>query len=167
MSDASASLVEIRPATAGDDLAFLKTLFVEYAESLEFDVCFERFDRELEALPAPFTAPKGALWLARVDGAIAGCVGLRPVVDENDGAEAGEIKRLYVREQFRGHSLGARLIEAAIEFARKAGYRRLVLDTVGGRMERAIGLYRGLGFRRYRRYYAAAPEGVDFFRLDL
>ncbi|MEQ8604596.1 MAG: GNAT family N-acetyltransferase [Marivibrio sp.] len=167
MSDQDAATVEITPVEGGDGLIFLKTLFVEYAEALEYDVCFEAFDRELEGLPGPYTPPKGGLWIARVDGAIAGCVALRPVVDVNDGAEAGEIKRLYVRPHFRGHSLGTKLIEATIERARTGGLDRLLLDTVGGRMERAIGLYRGLGFRRYQRYYDGAPEGVDFYRLDL
>ena len=167
MSDQDAAVVEIDPVAGGDGLIFLKTLFVEYAEALEYDVCFEAFDQELDRLPEPYVAPNGGLWIARVDGAIAGCVSLRPVRDLNDGAEAGEIKRLYVRPQFRGHSLGTRLIEATIARAEEAGLGRLLLDTVGGRMERAIGLYRGLGFRSCQRYYEGAPEGVDFYRLDL
>lgn len=167
MSEADAAIVEVEPVGAGDRMRFLKTLFVEYAEALEYDLCFERFDRELDGLPGPYAPPDGNLWIARVDGAVAGCVALRQVADINDGKTAGEIKRLYVRPQFRGHSLGTRLIEAAIEFAEAAGYKRLLLDTVGGRMERAIGLYRGLGFRLYKKYYDAAPDGVDFYRLDL
>jgi len=167
MSDQDAATVEITAVSGGDGLIFLKTLFVEYAEALEYDLCFEAFDRELDELPAPYAPPKGGLWIARVDGAVAGCVALRALVDVNDGAEAGEIKRLYVRPQFRGHSLGTKLIEAAIERAQDGGLNRLLLDTVGGRMERAIGLYRGLGFRRYQRYYDGAPAGVDFYRLDL
>ena len=167
MSDAQAVVVKIQPVEGGDPLTFLKTLFVEYAETLEYDACFDRFDRELAALPATYEAPAGGLWIARVDGAVAGCVGLRAVIDIQDSKTAGEIKRLYVRPQFRGHSLGTKLIEAAVVQAKAAGYARLLLDTVGGRMERAIGLYRGLGFRIYGKYYADAPDGVDFYRLDL
>lgn len=167
MSDQDAATVEITPVEDGDGLIFLKTLFVEYAEALEYDVCFEAFDRELARLPGAYGPPKGGLWIARVEGAVAGCVALRPVIDVIDGAEAGEIKRLYVRPQFRGHSLGTKLIEATVERAQAGGLDRLLLDTVGGRMERAIGLYRGLGFRRYQRYYDGAPAGVDFYRLDL
>ncbi|MBP5857675.1 GNAT family N-acetyltransferase [Marivibrio halodurans] len=166
-TEAETAVVEIEPVTSGDRLSYLKTLFVEYAEALEYDLCFEHFDRELDTLPGLYSPPDGNLWIARVDGAVAGCVALRRVIDLNDGMPAGEIKRLYVRPRFRGHSLGTRLIEAAIDFARSGSYRRLLLDTVGGRMERAIGLYRGLGFRRTGRYYEGAPDGVDFYRLDL
>lgn len=162
-----ASAVEIGTAQAGDALAFLRMLFVEYAEAFEHDTCFADFDRELAGLPAPYTPPLGNLWLATADAGVAGCVGLRPVTDASDGAPAGEIKRLYVRPAYRGHALGTRLIETAVAFAREAGHKRLVLDTLGGRMERAVGLYRGLGFVPHAAYYAGAPAGVAFYRLDL
>ncbi len=166
-ADGAASTVEIRTAQAGDDLAFLRMLFVEYAEAFEYDTCFADFDAELDGLPAPYLPPAGNLWLARVDDAIAGCVALKPVTDITDDTPAGEIKRLYVRPQYRGHRLGTRLIETVIAAARAAGHRRLVLDTVGSRMEQAVGLYTALGFVPHAPYHADAPAGVDFYRLDL
>ena len=163
----AAPAVAIETAQTGDALAFLRMLFVEYAEAFEYDTCFAAFDAELDGLPAPYVPPAGNLWLARVDDAVAGCVALKPVSDITDGTPAGEIKRLFVRPRFRGHRLGTRLIETAIEAARAAGHRRLVLDTVGSRMDEAVGLYAALGFVPHAPYRADAPAGVDFYRLDL
>jgi ribosomal protein S18 acetylase RimI-like enzyme len=135
--------VSIRPVSAaGDELVFVKTLFVEYAESLEFAICFEGFDRELETLPGAYVPPGGNLWLARVGTAVAGCVALRP--DAEPGV--AEIKRLYVRPGFRGHRLGGRLTRTALGFAEASGYRTARLDTMVGRMREAQAIYRQLGF---------------------
>lgn len=135
--------VTIRPVTGpGDDLIFVRTLFVEYAESLDFEVCFDGFDRELAALPGDYTGPGGGLWLARVGDAVAGCVALRP--DAEPGV--AEIKRLYVRPGFRGHRLGGRLMRTALAFAAQAGYRTARLDAMIGRMREAQAIYRQLGF---------------------
>lgn len=164
MSDRqSDSVAEIVEATdTGDDIAFIKTLFVEYAEGLGFSLCFQGFDEELAALPGDYARPRGNLWLARVDGAIAGCVGLRP---HQDGA--AEMKRLYVRPGFRGHRLGTRLTNRVVDFARIAGYSALRLDTVADTMREAQALYQQLGFERRAPYYSDAPVDLLFFEKAL
>lgn len=159
-SRSAAEIVEA--AETGDDITYIKTLFVEYAEGLGFSLCFQGFDEELAALPGDYARPNGNLWLARVNGAIAGCVGLRP---HRDGA--AEMKRLYVRPGFRGHRLGTRLTNEVIAFARAAGYSGLRLDTVADTMREAQALYLQLGFKRRAPYYQDAPVDLLFFEKAL
>jgi putative acetyltransferase len=162
MSDGPSAVEILEARDDGDDLAYIKTLFVEYAEGLGFSLCFQGFDEELASLPGAYARPEGNLWLARVDGAIAGCVALRP---HQDGA--AEMKRLYVRPGFRGHRLGGRLINTAIAFAREAGYTAVRLDTVVETMREAQALYRQLGFRECPPYYRDAPVDLIFFEKTL
>lgn len=135
----------------GPDLDAVRDLFLEYAGSLNFNLCFQDFETELEGLPGAYAPPAGTLLLARIDGEVAGCVGVRPL-------DAGrcEMKRLYVRPQHRGTHLGRRLAEQAIVFARGAGYARMALDTMP-QMAAATRLYRELGFARCAPYYDNTP----------
>jgi putative acetyltransferase len=162
MSDGPSAVEILEARDDGDDLAYIKTLFVEYAEGLGFSLCFQGFDEELASLPGAYARPEGNLWLARVDGAIAGCVALRP---HQDGA--AEMKRLYVRPGFRGHRLGGRLTNTAVAFARAAGYSAIRLDTVAEHMWEAQALYRQLGFRECPPYYRDAPVDLIFFEKTL
>ena len=148
MSGRATAAIAIDPAAGPDDLALVRALFLEYADWLDFDLCFQGFEEELQTLPGAYTPPAGGLWLARVDGALAGVVGLRP----QEGT-ACELKRLWIRPAFRGHRLGRRLTETAITAARAAGYRAMRLDTVGSLMAQARALYDDLGFREIPPYY--------------
>ena len=154
--------VTIEAAEGTDDMAVVHELFVEYADWLDFDLCFQGFDQELATLPGKYAPPGGGLWLARVGGAAAGVVGMRPL-------DPGicELKRLWVRPAFRGRDLGRRLTEAAIAAARSAGYRTMRLDTIGELMREARGLYESLGFREAAPYYRNPHPGADYMELDL
>jgi ribosomal protein S18 acetylase RimI-like enzyme len=151
----------ITVAAPGPDLDAVRDLFLEYAGSLNFDLCFQDFESELEGLPGAYAPPAGTLLLAYVNGAAAGCVGVRPL-------DAGrcEMKRLYVRPQYRGTQLGRQLAERAIVFARGAGYRSMVLDTLP-QMVAATRLYRELGFVRCARYYDNTPVNSACLELVL
>src|SRR5205807_10470057 len=105
--------------------------------------------QEMAELPGRYSPPGGRLLVALIDRQIAGCAALRPL--ESDGAPCAEMKRLYVRPGFRGTGLGRALAERIIAEARSAGYRYLRLDSLP-RMERAIALYRELGFYEIPRY---------------
>src|SRR5436309_2352521 len=131
----------ILQAESPEQIATTRDLFKEYAASLGFDLCFQSFEKELAELPGDYAPPSGRLLLAVVDGVPAGCVGLHRL-DEN----AAEMKRLYVRPEFRGHKLGQKLLGVLITQARKIGYRRLRLDTVEDKMRAAVALYRANGF---------------------
>ena len=152
----------IRVARGYDDLAAVSALFLEYAESLNFDLCFQGFDIELASLPGKYTPPGGELWLAHDGAEAVGCVGLRPL-----NARDCEMKRLYVQPQGRRFGLGRRLAETAIQFAADAAYRSVKLDTISSQMAAAEQMYQKLGFRRIDAYYANPVESAAFYGLDL
>jgi ribosomal protein S18 acetylase RimI-like enzyme len=139
-----------------------RKLFLEYAGSLGFSLCFQNFDQELASLPGDYAPPHGRLLLIECDGAVAGCVALHRL--ENDVCE---MKRLYVRPQFRGRGLGRRLAEAVIAEARGIGYARMWLDTVEPVMKAAVAMYRGLGFREIAAYRENPMPGTLYMELEL
>jgi ribosomal protein S18 acetylase RimI-like enzyme len=151
----------IRQAESDADLRVAHDLFTEYADSLGVDLSFQEFDRELDELPGAYAPPSGRLLLASADGAVTGCVALRDL-------DAGicEMKRLYVRPQFRGQGLGRILALAVIGEARVAGYEEMRLDTLPS-MAEAIPLYRSLGFRAIEPYRFNPVRGTRFLALEL
>jgi GNAT superfamily N-acetyltransferase len=140
----------------------MRTLFVEYATSLGFSLCFQNFDKELESLPGKYARPDGRLFLARIGEADAGCVAVRRIEPQ-----VCEMKRLYVRQAMRGQGIGRRLAGAAIAAAREIGYATMRLDTIEPLMPEAVALYRQLGFRPTSPYTANPVEGALYMELDL
>ena len=132
---------------------------------MSLDLCFHTFEAELLALPGDYAAPRGALLLARVDEAWAGCCALRPL-DSSDYPNAAEMKRLYVRKAFRGFGLGRQLTEAILDEARRAGYSRVLLDTLDD-MEAARALYEDLGFVEIPPYYHNPIAGSHYLMVEL
>lgn len=133
-----------------------RRLFQEYAADIRVDLCFQNFQEELASLPGKYAPPEGALLLAQHGaGGFAGCVAVRKL-------QAGicEMKRLYVRPDFRAQGIGRLLAQTAITQARQIGYSRMRLDTLAS-MNRAIALYEQLGFRRTDAYcYNPQPDAV-------
>src|SRR4029450_3622674 len=117
--------VEIRCAASEQDYQAARELFREYADGLGVDLCFQGFAEEVATLPGKYAPPRGRLLLAYCDGALAGCVALRPWEED-----ICEMKRLYVRPAFRGLTLGRQLVVAILAEAREAGYQRMRLDTL-------------------------------------
>ncbi len=143
----------------------MRTLFREYAAGLGVDLCFQQFDEELANLPGDYAPPRGALVLAMIDGDAAGCCALRPL-DSADYPNAAEMKRLYVRDRFRGSGLGRELAEAILAAARQAGYSCVLLDTLDD-MEAARALYGELGFQDIPPYYHNPIPGAHYLKADL
>jgi ribosomal protein S18 acetylase RimI-like enzyme len=139
----------------------VRALFTEYAASLDFALCFQDFVRELDTLPGKYAPPDGCLLMATQDGSHAGCVALRKIEDD-----VCEMKRLYVRPEFRHLKLGRALAQAVIDEARRIGYKRMRLDTVSS-MQAAIALYRSLGFHEIAAYTQNPVPGAIFMELEL
>src|SRR3954470_6312049 len=150
------------PAETPEQIAAIRELFLEYAQSLGFSLCFQSFDAELAQLPGMYAPPEGRLLLAETRSSHAGCVGLHAL-------EAGtcEMKRLYVRPAFRGDGVGRLLARRCISEARAAGYKRMRLDTVPSVMGRAVELYRKLGFREIPAYRENPIAGAIYMELEL
>lgn len=145
----------------GEDLKAIKELFLEYAQSLEIDLEFQNFKEELDSLPGKYSPPLGILLLVVVDGKPAGSIALRPI----DG-DFCEMKRLYVRKDYRDLGLGLSLIKKLIINARELGYKYIRLDTLPS-MKKAISLYRRLGFYEIAPYIYNPIEGAYFMELRL
>ena len=143
-------------------VAQTRELSLEYSESLGFSLCFQNFDKELAGLPGEYAQPEGRLLLAEYEGQVAGCVALHKL-------EPGicEIKRLYLRPQFRGKGLGLALANRIIAEARQIGYQRMRLDTVEPVMKDAVIMYRRLGFQEIEAYCINPIEGALYMELRL
>ena len=157
--------VILRPPASPAELDTVRVIFREYADALGVDLCFQDFEHELAHLPGDYAEPRGALLLAEVEGAIAGCCALRPL-DTADYPNASEMKRLFVRKAFRGFGLGRELAEAILDRARQAGYACVLLDTLDD-MESARALYADLGFVEIPPYYHNPIAGAHYLKVDI
>jgi len=155
------TMLKIFSAETNKDIKTVKQLFVEYADSLGFDLCFQNFDEELANLPGDYAPPSGCLLLARYNGEAAGCIALRKLSDC-----ISEMKRLYVKPQMRGLKIGRKLVEAVIAEARKIGYTHIRADTVPS-MKQARALYTSIGFKEIKPYCRNPIEGAIFIELKL
>lgn len=139
-----------------------RELFREYAQSLGFSLCFQNFDKELAGLPGDYARPHGRLLLAEYESQLAACVALHKL----DSAIC-EMKRLYLRPQFRGKGLGRALADRIIIEARQIGYQRMRLDTVEPVMKDAVAMYRKLGFKEIAPYCPNPIAGAMYMELEL
>ena len=167
----------IRHALTPRDIELARALFVEYAQWLKVDLCFQGFDEELATLPGTYAHPRGRLLLAGNPGDAFACIALRPLdrdatCSRGDGsaetadALVGEVKRLYVQPAHRGEGWGKRLTHKLLEEARAIGYRELKLDTLSW-MTAARALYAELGFQECAPYYRNPLPGVVYMALLL
>ena len=145
-----------------DQIEKARELFIEYAESLGFSLCFQNFDQELAGLPGDYAPPDGRLLIGEYRGQPAGCVALHRL-----GPSVCEMKRLYLRPQFRGRGLGRLQAEAIMTEARAIGYSKMRLDTVEPVMPNAVAMYRRLGFKEIEPYRPNPIAGALYMELDL
>ncbi|MGA2345511.1 MAG: GNAT family N-acetyltransferase [Candidatus Sulfotelmatobacter sp.] len=149
-------------AESPTQIAQVRELFLEYAQSLGFSLCFQNFDQELANLPGDYAPPQGRLLLASFEEQLAGCVALHPL-----DPSICEMKRLYLRPRFRGKGLGRTLADRIIAEARHIGYRSMRLDTVEPVMKDAVAMYRKLGFKEIPPYCPNPMSGVVCMELLL
>ncbi len=157
--------IELLSADSAEQIHAVRALFREYAGTLNIDLCFQNFDAELAGLPGEYAPPGGALLLALVDGAPAGCVAMRPL-PEADHTNACEMKRLYVRRAFRRFGLGRLLAQQLMDLATQSGHSCMLLDTLDD-MEVARGLYTSLGFEEVPPYYFNPIPGAHYLKVEL
>ncbi|HXA86550.1 MAG TPA: GNAT family N-acetyltransferase [Candidatus Dormibacteraeota bacterium] len=156
-------MLTILQAETSEHVNTARQMIEEYAARLEFNLCFQGFEEEMRSLPGKYAPPAGRLLIALWDGKPAGVIALRPL--EQPGL--CEMKRLYVRPEFRGHQIGFVLAERIISDAAEIGYSRMRLDTVAGKMDRAIAMYRELGFEETTPYYHTPVGQTLFMELAL
>ena len=155
--------MRIVQAQSENEIEQVRELFGEYVAWLGINLCFQNYDKEVADLPGEYALPRGRLLLALADdGAAAGCAALR-----NLGNGVAEMKRLFVRPAFRGQRLGWQLAEMILDEARTLGYERIRLDTLPGKMDQAIAMYRVLGFKDIAPYYNNPVAEAAFMELEL
>ena len=142
--------------TDAKDMALIATLFREYAQTLPITLDFQGFEDELKTLPGKYSRPTGCLLVAIVHGEVVGCVGLRRF-----DATRGELKRLYVRPEFRHQGIAQALTHAILQEAKRMGYDEVVLDTLRS-MTTAIRFYTAMGFHEIEAYYPNPYETAYF-----
>ena len=153
--------VGIIHAVTPEEISAVRGLMREYGASVGVDLSYQNFEEELRGLPGDFAPPRGTLLLGIAGKEAAGCVAIRPLAEN-----FCEMKRLYVRPAWRSTGLGKRLVEAALEDARRAGHRSVRLDTLPT-MIAARKLYAALGFLPIAPYYQSPVAGTAFLQLDL
>ena len=154
-------MIEIIRAKTAEHLNEIRRLFREYEAYLGVDLCFQNFEKELKNLPGKYAPPTGALLVAMDDENTVGCVAVRELKDG-----ICEMKRLFVRPQFRRRGIGRMLANAIIENAKKLGYSRMRLDTLST-LKEAMTLYVSLGFQTIEPYYHNPLPDVVYWELEL
>ena len=162
-TEREAKAATVRVARGADDLAAVAQLFRDYAEAIGVDLSSQNFEAEVATLPGAYAPPLGELFLAiDPDGTPVGCAGLRPF----EPGQRCELKRLFVRPGVQGTGLGGRLLETALDTARKAGYRQMVLDCLP-QLKAAAALYDRAGFVRTAPYWNNVFPDTIYFAKDL
>lgn len=156
-----ANNIQFKRITGQETLEEVKDLFLEYAQSLNVDLCFQNFEEELNSLPGKYGPPDGVLILALIDDKAAGCVALRKISED-----ICEMKRLYVRDSYRGFGIGRKLVNTIIENAIKLNYKYMRLDTLPT-MKEAQSLYTSMGFYDIEPYVYNPIEGARYMELRL
>lgn len=155
-------MIEIIQAETVEQIEAARGLFREYEAWFGMNLCFQNFDEEVANLPGKYAAPEGRLFLVFSDEKLAGCIALRKLEDG-----VCEMKRLFVKDGFRGQKIGVLLIEKIIKEARQIGYERMRLDTFPAKMGKAVSLYESYGFREIPPYYHNPYGETLFMELDL
>lgn len=150
-------MLKIIEAETPEQIEKTRELFREYENWFGMKLCFQNFDEEVANLPGQYAKPEGRLYLAFSDEKLAGCIALRKLEDE-----ICEMKRLFVRDEFRGQKIGILLIEKLFDEAKEIGYKKMRLDTFPAKMGKAVKLYESYGFYEIPKYYEN-PFGETLF----
>ncbi len=156
--------IDILKVSADYELSMVRDLFIEYVSFLGENLDFQGYKSEIENLPGIYSQPEGCILLALSSGKPAGCAALKRLSDRKN--RACEMKRLYVRPEFRGMKLGKKLACCIINEAAEKGYETMYLDTLE-RLTSAMKMYSSLGFVQTDPYYFNPIEDAVYWKLDL
>lgn len=148
-------------AETENDFSAAKLLFLDYAKELGVDLCFQDFDNELKEISIQYNAPSGFLLLLKYKNEFIGCVGLRKMKNE-----ISEMKRMYIKKEFRGKGLSKKMIEEIVVQANKMNYKKILLDTLP-QMKEAINLYALFGFKEIKAYRFNPIDETKYMELTL
>lgn len=154
-------MIKIVEAKKEGHLNQARILFREYEIFLGVDLCFQGFEQEITELPGKYASPKGCLLLGMDGNKLVGCVAVRPLQED-----ICEMKRLFVRPEFRGHGYGKILVEEIIKKAHNIGYHYMRLDTLSS-LKQAINLYESFGFKKIKPYCFNPLPDVICWELKL
>ncbi|MFX0018530.1 MAG: GNAT family N-acetyltransferase [Promethearchaeota archaeon] len=154
-------IFKVLEAGSNEQLKNVRRIFKDYSNYLNIDLEFQDFEEELNNLPGEYKPPLGCILLAFYNNTLIGCVALRKFEEK-----ICEMKRLYVKPQFRSRGFGKNLAKAIINKAIKIGYKSMRLDTLPF-MKEAISLYKSLGFKEMKPYRYNPFKGAKFFELEL
>ncbi len=153
--------ISYKTANSLQDFEVGRKLFQEYACSLNFDLSFQDFSKELETIDTQYRKPRGALILAFSGRVAIGCTGIREW--ESDIAE---LKRMYIQPEYRKYGIGRKLLELGIETAQVLKYNKIRLDTLPD-MTQAINLYLAFGFYEIPAYRFNPNEGTVYMEKNI
>ena len=139
----------------------VKELISEYVKFLNRDLSFQNLDEELNNLKAKYVYPNGRIIVAISNKKIVGCVAYH-----RHNLKRCEMKRLYVKPEYRHLKIGKALVENIISLAKSDGYQEMVLDTIKP-LESAINLYKKFGFKEIKPYYDNPMPDVIYMKLKL
>lgn len=152
---------EIITVQSRDKYKELAGLFREYERYLGFELTFQNFTAELEHLPAMYGPPDGRAYLLEQDDMAFGCVAVRKLEDG-----VGEIKRMYLKPDYRGKGFGKVLMDLALDASHELGYRKVRLDTLDT-MKAALAVYKKAGFYEIPKYRENPFENAVFMEKKL
>lgn len=153
--------MKITTAHSEAEYAAAADLFREYAAWLNIDLCFQGFEEELAHLNDMYASPSGVIFLSKEAEIFTGCVAVRRKDDE-----VAELKRMYIKPEYRKAGLGSALLQKALDAATKMGYKKIRLDTLS-HMTDAINLYTKAGFYAIEPYYFNPEKNALFFEKKL
>lgn len=144
-----------------DDVKELTSLIREYVAWLNVDLSYQDFEGEMDKIEFLFTIPNGLYTFAMRDFKVAGGVGFKRI-----DAETAEVKRLYVRPEYRGIGLGKVLIDNLLKKLINLGYKKAVLDAVPPTVHAKL-LYENMGFYEIEPYFNNPTPNTKFYCFDL
>lgn len=136
-------------------------LFKEYANAINFDAGFKNFYLEIATLNTQYSPPEGCLLLAYKNNEAVGCIVVRKMQQG-----VAELKRFYVKPDFRQFKIGAKLLESAISNAKQLHFQYLRLEVIPT-LTKAKELYHSFGFYSIEPYQTVVLEGTAYMEKNL